>query len=860
MTASELLTNQTEESTKMKIKLSRCKQLYTGEYSNYARYKPTAFALAFMSISSTLLPAQTVQAQGASVLEEVIVTARKREESMQDTPIAVNVLTADTLNSSRIEGIEDLGTIVPGLVTSRTAASSAGSIYLRGVGTGAGNGLFDQAVAINIDGIGVSSPQLMTAGMFDLERIEVLRGPQALFYGKNSPGGVIALHTKDPTDEFELELTAMYETEGEEPALRAIVSGPFSQTLSGRLSMGWSKADNHLFDIVNFDVFETGPDGEPVQTAFGTSKDPLEIEKTYAIGTLLWEPTDRFSANLKYAHLEEDQDGSAAFNLDRTQCGLDEPQTIYPVPGIDNCKLDDKIIASALNPVLVAADGFHSDYRGDVGGFDENEVNFFVLEMNYEMANDLSLVSVTGYFDNENERLAESSWQVASGLLSSGIHEHEQWSQELRLSSNYDGAINFTLGAYYEEKDITSGQGVVIGSNFVGAPVGFFGVFAIPGGTQVNTQDGTAYSAFAQLDWDLNEKLTLSAGARYSYEEKEAGINIEVGAAPEIGQPPVPATDILLLDDKPDWSNVSPELTLSYFFSDDVMFFASYRTGFKSGGIDGSFDPNLLGLTFAGIPFDAEYDEETVEGFEVGMKSTLLEGTLRLNLTAYSYDYEDMQMSVLQSSGGLPSLHVLNAAEATVEGIELESYWLTPIDGLSLSANIAWSFSEYGDYIADCFVGQTIAEGCNLDPDPETGNFTATDMSGESLAQSPDLSATLGLDYMVAISGNWNLALNVTTSYKDDYPTTALNYPDEYRQDSYWWTNAAVSVFSNDEKWEFFVRGVNLGDERFASEGASTFPEANPGLTGTNNPNGRADFFQFVNGGRQLTLGLTYRF
>ena len=527
--------------------------------------------------------------------------------------------------------------------------------------------------------------------------------------------------------------------------------------------------------------------------------------------------------------------------------------------------MNDQVVASAPNPVLVAADGFHSDYRGDNGGFDENEVNFFVLDMNYEFANDLSLVSITGYFDNDNERLAESSWQVASGLLSSGIHEYEQWSQELRLSSNYDGAVNFTVGAYYEEKEVTSGQGVVIGSNFIGLPVGFFGVFAIPGGTQVNTQDGTAYSAFAQVDWDLTDKLTLSAGARYSYEEKEANINIEVGPSPILNAldptqgNAIPATDILLLDDKPDWSNVSPEATLSYQFSDDVMFFASYKSGFKSGGIDGSFDASLLGLTFAGIPFDAEYDEETVEGFEVGMKSTLLEGTLRLNLTAYSYDYEDMQLSVLQASGGLPSLHVLNAAEATLEGIELESYWITPIEGLSLTANLAWSFSEYGDYIADCFVGQTIDEGCNLNPDPSTGNFTGSDMSGESMAQSPDLSGTLGLDYFMAVGDNWNLGLNITTAYKEEYATTPLPYPDDYRQDSYWWTNASVSVFSSDDKWEFFVRGVNLGDEYFASDGASTFPVANEGLTGTNNPNGRADFFQFINGGRQVTLGFTYR-
>lgn len=849
----------------MTINQSNYKPMYLGGGFGQTRFTMTVFALALLLVTAVLLPVQSAHAQGA-MLEEIVVTARKKEESLQETPVVVNVLTSDMVNTQRIEGIEDLGNVVPGLVTSRSGSASAGSIYLRGVGTGAGNGLFDQAVAINIDGVGISSPQLMNAGMFDLDRIEVLRGPQALFYGKNSPGGVIALHTKDPTDEFEMEVTAMYETESEEPSLRAIISGPITETLSGRLSAGWSKADNHLLDVANFDYFETGPGGVPVQTGFGTDSDPVEIEKTFAMGTLLWEPTDDFSAKLKFATQEDKQDGSAAFNFQRTQCGLGTPQTIVQVPGIDNCRLDGTVIASALNPVLIASDSFYPDYTGDNGGFDNNKVDFASLEINYAINDDLNLTSVTGYFDSEGERLAESSWQVVSGLLSSGAGSLEQFSQELRINSDYDGPVNFTMGAYYEEKEIVSGQDVIFGSNLAGFPVAFFGVFAIPAGRQVNMQDGTAYSVFGQVDWDLTDKLTLSAGARYSYEEKEANVIIDVGPSPVLaalglGGAAVPATDILLLDDNPDWDNVSPEATLSYQFNDDVMLFASYKTGFKSGGIDGSYDVGgLLGRTFFGIPFDGVYDEEEVKGFEVGMKSTLLDGTLRLNLTAYSYDYEEMQLSVLTTgAGGIPSLHVLNAAEATLEGIELETLWLTPVEGLSLTANIAWSNSEYGNYIADCFIGQTIAEGCNLNPDPVTGNFTGSDMSGESLAETPDLSATFALNYLTELNDGWNLGFNLSTSYKDDYNTTPLPYPEEYRQDSYWWTNASLSLFSSDDKWEFFIRGVNLGDEYVSSGGASTFPVANDGRTGTNLTGGRADFFQFVNGGRQLTLGFTRR-
>jgi len=820
-----------------------------------------ASAFALLSAGSALLPVQSVQAQVAKVLEEVVVTARKREESLQETPVAVSVLTENMVNSNQIQGIADLGTIVPGLVTAESTAATGGTIYLRGVGTGGGNALFDQAVAINLDGVGISSAQLMSTGMFDLQRIEVLRGPQALFFGKNSPGGVIALHTKDPTDAFEAQLTAEYETETEEPALRGIVSGPLTETLSGRLSMGWSNADKYLFDVYNFDEFETGPNGEPVQTAFATGKNPVEIEHKYAMGTLLWEPTDNFTGKLKYAYLKKEQDGSAMFSATRTQCAYGDPQVLYPVPGIDNCKAGEDIIAPGTNPALVARDQLYPNYRGDEGGFVHSEDHFAVLEMNYDLGNDLNVTSVTGYFENENKRLGDSSWQVASGLVSSGYFHLEQWSQELRLSSDYAGPVNFTLGAYYEDKQLGSKQGVVFGSNLAGLPVSVFGEFGIPGGTQINSQDSSAYSVFGQVIWDLTEKWTLSGGARYSYEEKEPGIIAEVGAAPEIGQPAVPPTNILLKDDNPDWNNVSPELTLSYQFSDDIMFFTSYRTGFKSGGVDGSFNVStVLPLTAAGIPYDNLYDEEKVEGFEVGMKSTLLDGTLRFNVTAYSYDYDDMQLSKLTAgSGGLPSLQVINAAGASLEGVEVETFWLTPVDGLTLTANLAWANSEYDDYIADCYVGQTIAMGCDVNPDPVTGNFTGADMSGESLPNASDLSATLGVDYQVAVANNWNLGFNVTTAYKDDYNATAMLYPDSYRQDSYWWTNAAVSLFSSDDKWEFFARGINLGDVQYVTEGSNTIPGGNEATTGTNDPSGLSDFWQFVNGGRQFTLGVTYR-
>lgn len=839
--------------------MSRSNQLYSGECVSRTRFASAASALAILSVTSALLPAQSVRAESGFAIEEVVVTARKKEETLQEVPVAVTVLTENSITAQRIEGIKDLGNVVPGLVTSRVPAGTAGNIYLRGVGTGATTPLVDQAVAINIDGVGVSSAQLMNAGMFDLEQIEVLRGPQALFYGKNSPGGVIAVHTKNPTDEFEAEVSGMYETETEQLSIRGIVSGPMSDTLGGRLSLGWSETDKHRFNVQNSDEFVTGPVGEQIQTAYSTSDSPVEMENVFVMGTLLWEPTDNLAATLKVAHLQDDQEGHGNFGFQRTNCGVgNTPQVVYPVSGVNNCKLDDNVQQGGLSPLLIAVDPHYSNHTGD--GFFYNETNFASLDVRYDIGDSLTLTSVTGYLKNEEDRLSEAATQVAALLGNSREFELEQWSQEFRLNSAFNGPVNFTVGAYYEEKEIYSGNFVATISDFAFAPV--VGVFGVPLGRHINEQDGVAYSVFGQVDWELAEQWTLSAGVRYSHEEKEGHVSVDNISA-QVLDPLAPAvllqSDVTLADDKPDWENFSPELTLSYFFDEDVMFFASYKTAFKSGGFDGGYKPITLYVNEGfGIADDNVYNEETVKGFEVGMKSTLLDGTLRVNLTAYSYEYKDLQLGKLDSSI-VPSLKVVNVGAASVDGVELETLWVTPVEGLTLTANVAYGSSEYDEYVADCFTGQTVAMGCDDNFDAATGSFTGADMAGESLPNATDLSVTFGLDYMVAMGDKWELGLNVSTSYKDDYNPSSLLLPKEWQQDSYWWTNASVSLYSADDTWEFYARGVNLGDELYTTQKGTAPLSGNAALNGTTDPSGVADAFAFIEGGRQFTLGFTYR-
>ena len=838
------------------MKLYLLKQRSCECYSHGVRMASVPLVMVLIA-ALTLTPAQTVRAESASAIEEIVVTARKRNESLQEVPVVVNVLTEDAINSQRIEGIGDIGAVVPGLVTSRAASGTAGVIYLRGIGTGGLNPSFDQAVAINLDGIGINSAQLMRAGMVDLRQIEVLKGPQALFYGKNSPGGVIAIHSNDPSDELEMELTVAYETETEESTIRGILSGPVGDTLSGRLSFGFSEADAYGIDVYNSNVFETGPAG-PVQVGYAKPRNQ-ELDTSYVMGTLLWEPTDNFSAKFKYAHLQDDSVGNGSHQTQRIWCGLGAPQVAHPVAGISECRADDTNASPGLNPDIIG-ELRGGRYAGKREGFNDIENDFAALEMNYSTDGGFTITSVTGYFKVDDERLSDSSFQQVTGLAAAQTTGLEQWSQELRLTSDFDGNVNFTLGAFYESKELDRDADVTAGGNLLGV-VPVFGNFPYNFGRQLSFQDGTAYSVFGQLNWDLSEKVTLALGGRYSYEEKEASQIVEIRATPQFGAPAIPPTDVPYLDDDTDWNNFSPEATLSYQYTDDIMFFASYRSGFKSGGYDLSYRTTDLATTVStpGALWDNVYDEETVDGFEIGMKSTLLDGTFRLNITAYSYEYDDLQVAQFDGASGALSFSISNAAAATVDGVDVETLWVTPVEGLTLTANLAWGKFEFDDFITECWGGQTIALGCTLDPDPVTGNFRQADMSGEPLPLASDLSATLGLTYDTQLSSNWNLSFNLTGSFKDDYHPGSELIPDGVVQDGYWIVNAAASLYSSDDKWELYVRGVNLTDEYYVVSIAGAPFSGNDTLTGTNDPSGLQDFLGGVPGGREITLGITYR-
>ena len=785
-------------------------------------------------------------AEGAvRVLEEIIVTARKKEESLQDAPVLINAFSKQQIKQQRIAGLDDLAQFTPGLQTSEQTTSNGGSVFLRGIGNGNSPALADSSVAINIDGMQVSSNNIRKVSQIDMQQIEILRGPQALFFGKNSPAGVISIRTADPGAEFEVESTAGYEGVSGDKYIRGIVSGPVSDTLAVRLIGQFTDVDGYF----NLRTVDGAGGDNPLFQPASISKWP-QGEESYLRATIVADPSDQLHVRAKLHYSKADIRGGSATALQRIDCPGGLELTLVPLgmfvmrpegtprggqligyPCSRNLGRD--VYIGGADPAVVALDP--DALSLDAIGFRENTQYLGTLELNYEFDSGLEFTSVTGYWN-----LAEDNAQNASaGVLATALVPHavfatEQLTQEFRLASNYDSAVNFTLGAFGEWRDSAESiTGVVFG-----------GVLFFP--QSLLEEEQQALSAFGQVEVDLSDQWILAAGARYSYEEKD----IKADRA---------GTDITdrLSTDHGSWNNLSPEVTLTFLPTDDLTLFATYKEGFKSGGIYPSapFSSAILALPPGGQANG--FDEEVVTGYELGAKAILLDGTLAINFALYSFDYDDLQVSSPDGDvlSGTVSFRTVNAASANVDGFEADFTWLPlALDGITVRGALAYNDAAYGEFLSQCYAGQSVAAGCDIGPD-DMGAFQLQDLGGRTLSNAPEWSGSLAVSYERELSSYLLLNASLGVTYSDSYLGDAELNPQD-RQDAFSKTTASVSLGSIDERWEVSIVGRNLTDEFTFSTTApdpfSAFGE------GTNTPV-LGDLNGFPSKGREIFLAATYR-
>lgn len=719
----------------------------------------------------------------------IIVQARRQNESLQEVPVTVTAIGGETLERYGVDQVADVTSRVPTLNVQVGGSGSGGQLSLRGVGSSNISAAFDSAVAFDFDGVQVSTMRLVQAGFFDTQQIDVLKGPQSLFFGKSASAGVFAIRSADPTSTWEGNVRGSYEFEERGYTIGGYISGPLTDTLGIRLAGQYNDINRYV-------------ELQPEAAAASANGRFRGQTNTIVRGTLDWEPSPTFDANLKVQYVRNTGDG--AIQHSDINCGPNGvADSVFllsgglQIPGGHDCNDTDGLYflvdaAAALAPGVPTP----SEAAGRNGvPFAETDIWFGRLLMNLELSDSLTLTSTTGFLDMS---AVDFDCYAYVGLLGPGVpggagcsdplNELEQFTQELRLTSDFDGPINFMIGLFYEDREFvfdTAQQAVNIS---------FLGPDPVTGFTydwdKRHVTDTEAFSAFGSVIIDLSDQWELSGGVRYTDESKTQVITVPFLhtflQGPGFVAPGFNSGDIDFSDD-----NISPEVTLKYQASDDVNVFASFKTGFKSGGIDNSALPSasLSAAANSGDFSALIYDSETAMGGEIGIKSQFNDRTVTLNATAYYYVFDDLQVQNFDAVN--IQFQTLNAGEVTSKGIDLEFGWRPPVDGLDISANLSYLDASFTDTF-------------------QTG--IGADLDGRESARAPNWSGNVAFNWFTPVSDSMEFGISGNAQFSGSYFTNEDTLTD-LRQDGYVSLDATMSIGDIDGGWKLSLIGVNLTDE-----------------------------------------------
>ncbi len=505
--------------------------------------RSVAFAFIFAAIAVSTTTSQAADTESA-VLDEVIVTAQKREERLQDVPLSVSAFSAKEIEVQSVRGLTDLSSMTPNVILAPVGAFPYGSnFYIRGLGFSDVESSFEPAVGVEVNGVYLARNAGALADFFDIESVELLRGPQGTLYGRNTIGGVVGIRTKRPDGKFggEVQLTS---GDYDRREARAAVNFPIiDKQLSGRISLLYTDQDGYW-------------DNATLHDQVGDS----EVKAGRA--TFAYDAGGDFTATL-IADKDRERGSGAGMN------NASLPSMVLPGIGYP---------ADTGNPYVI---------YGNTPPVMDIDTEGVSLEASWNLG-PATVTSISGYRKFDDYVVTDFDASAISFFAADRDETHKQVSEELRMASNGNGALDYVVGLFYLNQRYRIST-ALSGAAFGGATL-----------TQYASQNNQAYAAFGQLDYHLTEQWTLTAGGRYSYEKKKF-TNQPVGY-------PVSQT----YDDN--WNDFSPKLGVSYDFSRDLMVYAQWVQGFRSGGYNGRAGT----FTSAG-----PYDPENVDSYEIGMKSEL---------------------------------------------------------------------------------------------------------------------------------------------------------------------------------------------------------------------------------------------
>ncbi|WP_353743680.1 TonB-dependent receptor [Haliea sp.] len=760
--------------------------------------------------------------------------------------------------------MQALSDYVPNLYVA--AASVNTNIYLRGVGSGNNQG-FEQSVGMYIDGIYMGRGRQYRSGFLDLERIEVLRGPQGTLFGKNTVAGAVNIisASPDPGEGFSGEIAASFESHDGQ-LLEGFVQGSLTDTFAARLAFKTRMTDGYMDN-----EFLNRSEGEIDETAFRL--------------TTVWQPSDELSVNFKYSNTEYERIGSPS----TTKRYLDPASRDELFPNRSAFATIAYLLTDSYFPdfdeigqrefVTFKDNGVGSGSLGlgkNPDGSDEDFDNF-ALNIDYELPGG-TLTSITGWSEYQYIDGVDVDWLPLQFIHRDDNQEFEQFSQEFRFASPGGEFFDYVAGVYYEESTLKFDRRVTLDANMNGLVPGLLGVNSlfslVTGGAygaeqigrnHLYDQDADSFAVFGQGTFNLSDRVRVTVGLRYTEENKEVDTNQFLSdSITGMGTPSenfflrsIQATSFnaYIYDYEQERSTDKwlPSVNVQWDATENSMLYASFSQGFKSGGFTDADDGEPGDLTPGAFPCvpgqpveacydptnpneDFEFDDEEVDAFEVGGKHTLLDGGMTLNWAAFYTQYDNLQTSIFKGLG----FGVTNAAKSEIKGLEVDMLWQAT-DHLRLGLSGAYLDATYDSFPdAPCTAIQ-------LDVDPlcgTPGGFTSNDLSGAVTTFAPEYTGTFTFDYDYPMNNGLELFLSGEATYRDSFEPGGDNDPID-RIDSYSKVNLRTGL--RGENWEIMAYGRNIFDEEVLVQSFDT-----PVLAGTHS--------QFVDEGRIIGVRAKYSF
>lgn len=709
----------------------------------------TSLAVAFAAAFLPSVVSAQADASEQNVLEEIIVTATKRAENIQDVSVAISAITAKDIESAGLTRVEEMTTLVPNFTYAQTTTKKITALVIRGMSSSGGIGN-DPNIGVYIDGVYIGRDSGFNSGLMDIERVEVLKGPQGTLFGRNSTTGALNITTRKPSEDGYVEIIGSV-GDLDYTRVGATASGAFSDKVMGKLT-----------------VSKTDRDGYLDNTFGGTAN---VVDNLFARGQLFFAPTDKLAITLSADYSKDEGNGN-----NYVAAAPDEPKNFDRVVNI---------------PEL---------------GFEDRDIDGISATVEYAMDNGYEFTSITASRSIDEHSLVDGDYSPLELSVFEDDRDQSQFSQEFRIASPASDEFKWVAGFYYFNQDFTSVQDVVNGRDtlfaFGGAFVDPF-FFSLIGSGQNPTDFGLpldstfivsnadietdSYAAFVSGSYYFSDRWAVTAGLRYTKDEKDFAFTQNSDPlSQQFGFGVIDCADPAFgCGTSRDDSETTPQVSLEFRPTEDILTYLKYSEGFNAGGFNANINSGTTPLSFG---------PESVKSYELGFKSQLADNTVRLNAAAFYMDYDDKQESFfLAAAGGFIQT---NAGSARSKGAEVEITAL-PMDGLELFGSVGYTDSTYTDF---------------------------GDNTGNQLANAPEWQWNVGGQYVWPVSDTLEMTARADVFYQDDRFLGADNDPFFIFEETTL-VNLRVGLGSAEGNWSVTAWSRNLFDDDAIAQifGGSSF-------------------------------------